>query len=420
MDRCGVPLAQVSHLLGIPTAELLLPAHENARSGAQHDRKLPTAVGDGGARPQPASEAQAAAPAGPSGGGAATAVPAQPRQPSDLILRLAAGAKAAQQQEAGAVCATPEGSSLKQPLQAGAAGVRGRSPPLPLGSPSFWQPFATARGSAAAAATDPGDAATHPRPASAPSPTAARAAAAAAVGGAFGRPPAQQRVNGGPAFPGEEWRAFDGVPPAKGPCAGAAGDEEWRPFQSTPAQEALPAAAAAPSRRPLDAWAQDQRPVFHAQSVPAGWIASARQPPRRTVTEVLLPCLCDAGLPAPGTSRMRCTFRAQPHRVERGAGACCRRLREGCWHDRSCRTRSVGTTAGRAEREGTPRGGRRHQARRAAAARQPTSCPPGRSARGPEKVRPQTPSAAALSEYIAHFAPLLLPSDSPRQSDHSV
>lgn len=32
-------------------------------------------------------------------------------------------------------------------VQAGAGGAPGLSPPLPLGSPSFWQPFGVSRGS---------------------------------------------------------------------------------------------------------------------------------------------------------------------------------------------------------------------------------------------------------------------------------
>ncbi|KAK9902703.1 hypothetical protein WJX75_003253 [Coccomyxa subellipsoidea] len=187
-------LRQVSYLLGIPAEELLPPSHSlPAASSPAVPRLLPwpeSVPQTPELPPHPATAVeglQASAAANRPAGNAQ----AQSRQPSDLILRLAAEAKAAQMQARNQAPATPEGVSLKQPLQAGAEGVQGRSPPLPLGSPSFWQPFGAGRESDKPTAT-----ASNLRPATASTSAEARERArngASSRAEAHGRPPSGQQ-----------------------------------------------------------------------------------------------------------------------------------------------------------------------------------------------------------------------------------
>ncbi|EIE19851.1 hypothetical protein COCSUDRAFT_58088 [Coccomyxa subellipsoidea C-169] len=270
---------RVSYLLGIPAEQLLPPATSMPQLLPWPELVPPTpellpqpAVTGNEPLQDPATQLQAA----DRQVGNAPNVQAQPRQPSDLILRLAAGAKAAQQQAPDQAAASPEGVSLKQPLQAGAGGVRGRSPPLPAGSPSFWQPFGAGR------------AAGNPRPASAPSPTAVRAAAAA-VGGPFGRgvPAPDQATR-------DIWRPFDGVPAnglrAQSHANGSglfdtstASDEEWQPFERAPVVNSNMDSNESQWRP--DAWAADNgHPPVHAQSVPVSWGDAGARPPTRAAS----------------------------------------------------------------------------------------------------------------------------------------
>ncbi len=113
---------QVSYLLGIPAEQLLPPATSMPQLLPWPESVPPTpellpqpAVTGNEPLQDPATQLQAA----DRQGGNAPNVQAQPRQPSDLILRLAAGAKAAQQQAPDQAAASPEGVSLKQPLQVG-------------------------------------------------------------------------------------------------------------------------------------------------------------------------------------------------------------------------------------------------------------------------------------------------------------
>jgi hypothetical protein len=113
---------QVSYLLGIPAEELLPPSHSlPAASSPAVPRLLPwpeSVPQTPELPPHPATAVeglQASAAANRPAGNAQ----AQSRQPSDLILWLAAEAKAAQMQARNQAPATPEGVSLKQPLQAG-------------------------------------------------------------------------------------------------------------------------------------------------------------------------------------------------------------------------------------------------------------------------------------------------------------
>lgn len=113
---------QVSYLLGIPAEQLLPPSHSlPAPSSPAAPRLLPwpeSVPQTSELPPHPATAVeglQASATANRPAGSAQ----AQLRQPSDLILRLAAEAKAAQMQARNQAPATPEGVSLKQPLQAG-------------------------------------------------------------------------------------------------------------------------------------------------------------------------------------------------------------------------------------------------------------------------------------------------------------
>ncbi|BDA51176.1 hypothetical protein COCOBI_18-0520 [Coccomyxa sp. Obi] len=259
-------LNQVSFLLGIP-CDQLLPAPA-ADKWAPQLAPLPESV-SGELQSLPHSvTAQETLPVEPA---------AQPQQPSDLILRLAAGSKVAQAKQApdqARAEGTPQGVSLKRPLQAGAAGAPGLSPPLPLGSPSFWQPFGVGRGS--------GIPVTNPRPASAPSPTAARAAAAAA-GGPFA--PDEAAPGGGGSL---TWRAFEASTSQHAWAGhldtGATSDEEWQPFQDAPVDRSSAGVAAEQQRRPMDAWTNDSAPPAHAQSVPVSLGVDIGRPHNRAAS----------------------------------------------------------------------------------------------------------------------------------------
>ncbi|CAL8466444.1 g5980 [Coccomyxa elongata] len=274
-------LNQVSHLLGIPCDQLLpAPAADKwspqlaplPESVSGELQALPHPAVAGHSTPvEPAAQAREPTPALTGQAGHAWVAQAQLRQPSDLILQLVAGSKAARAE------GTPQGVSLKRPLQAGAGGTPGLSPPLPLGSPSFWQPFGVSRGSEHPVV--------NPRPASAPSPTAQRGAAAAA-GGPFA-PDQAAPWNGGSAT----WRAFEAMEalgsrhaPAGHLDTGATSDEEWQPFQDTPVNRSSAGVAAEPQRRPMDAWADDSAPPAHSQSVPVSWGADMGRPRTRVAS----------------------------------------------------------------------------------------------------------------------------------------
>ena len=128
-----------------------------------------------------------------------------------------------------------------------------------------------------------GNMVTHPRPASAPSPTAVRGATALA-GGPFA--PDQAAPDGGGSA---TWRAFEALEATTSRHAarldsGATSDEEWQPFQDSSVDRSSDAAAAEHRRRPMDAWANDQAPPAHTQSVPVSWGTDMGRPRNRAAS----------------------------------------------------------------------------------------------------------------------------------------
>lgn len=197
------------------------------------------------------------------GGNIAAAMPGRPGpalgHPSNMILKLAAGAKSRSAGDSDAPRV-----NLRQPLHSGVAGDQLLSPQVPAPSPTFWQPFGTGvqQGRVIANRTD-AIAAANPngrgvRPVSAPSPKRAWAGCGPFDGAAL--PSLDQEVAAvQPSAEDSRWRAFGDSSPDT-PCAQMA---SWQPFHGD-------------SNASGDAWAVPHAPA-HSVSVPVGWSGNAPQ-----------------------------------------------------------------------------------------------------------------------------------------------
>jgi hypothetical protein len=193
-------------------------------------------------------------------------LPAAAAQPSDMILKLAATAKGSQE----AAHCTPGAFNLRQPLEGGLAGTSVLSPPIPVASPSFWQPFGTGaeKGQLLNRSAKPVIPTAGQRPVSAPSPKSAWGASTAFnSAGPLPPMPCQDATAGGsPAQP--EWRAFDDCLPNMG----STGTEvaAWQAFYGA-------------DGRSSDAWAPKRAPM-HSVSVPVDGAGIVIGPLNRSTT----------------------------------------------------------------------------------------------------------------------------------------